>query len=102
MQLMLDFIAEAILEPIFSALFRLLGQVIRHLFLFVMSPYLLLRGWLRIRPRSASVRELYQQGRQAAAHDMQYVLSVVVALPLAALLGVAAWQGWQALINWLG
>ncbi|MBB4601875.1 type II secretory pathway component PulJ [Hymenobacter luteus] len=31
---------------------------------------------------------------------MQYVLSVVVALPLAALVGVVAWQGWKALLNW--
>ncbi|WP_139921798.1 hypothetical protein [Hymenobacter sp. DG01] len=95
-----DIIGEAVAESIFGSLFRFVGRLLKAVFLFVVSPYLLLRGWLRVRPRAAGVRELYQQGKQAAAHDMQYVLSVVVALPLAVLLGVAAWQGWKALLSW--
>ncbi|RPD45887.1 hypothetical protein DNI29_17210 [Hymenobacter sediminis] len=96
-----DLIGEVIAESIFGGLFRFVGRLLKSMFLFAVSPYLLLRGWLRVRPNSGGVRELYQQGKQAAAHDMQYVLSVVVALPLAALFAVVAWQGWKALLSWL-
>ena len=96
-----DLIGDVIAESIFGGLFRLVGRLLKSLLLFLLSPYLLLRGWLRVRPRSGGVRELYEQGKQVAGHDMQYVLSVLVALPLAALFGVVIWQGWKALLSWL-
>lgn len=96
-----DFFGEVMADSVFGSLIRLAGRLLRCLFLLVASPYLLLRGWLHVRPRTAGLRELYQQGKQAGAHDMQYVLAAVVCLPLGLLVGVAAWKGGQVLAQML-
>ncbi|GAB3223001.1 hypothetical protein GCM10027346_01550 [Hymenobacter seoulensis] len=93
-----DFLEDAFADAIGGGIFRLVGTVLKYLFLFVVSPYLLLRGWLQVRPHSAGIGELWQQGKQAA-HDMQYVLSVVVALPLVTFLVFAIWEGVKALLT---
>ena len=101
MEFIAEIIGEVVLEAVLGPLLRWLGSLLKYLFLFIISPYLLLRGWLHVRPRASGVWALYQQGKQAAAHDMQYVLSVVVALPLVALGSVGIWVGVKALLAWL-
>ncbi|MBB4601874.1 hypothetical protein HNQ93_002557 [Hymenobacter luteus] len=50
-----DIIGEAVTESVFGGLLRWVCRLLKNLFLFVVSPYLLLRGWVHARPRSGGV-----------------------------------------------